>query len=157
MKLQRIKRVQRLIPDTRTKPKTVLSEIMRSNYVLQKEIIETIHKALAKLNPKDPQIKFWYKEASEAQTRAIDCAHKLAPYDHAKLANIEIKQSIEHRMVIRSPQKVKSVEEWAKITGASEAKLDEMSKKEIKFSTPAESIHDYDDDEDEINTQRQLN
>lgn len=155
--LKLAKKVQRLIPDTRTKPKTVLREIMHSNYTLQKEIIETIHKALEKLNPKDPQIKFWYKEAAEAQTRAIDCAHKLAPYEHPKLESMEVKQTIEHRMVIRSPQKVKSVEEWAKITGASEAKLDEMSKKEIKFSTPAESIHDFDDEDDEINTQRQLN
>lgn len=155
--LKYAKKVQRLIPDTRTNPKTVLRNVMLNNYTLQKEIVETFIKTLESINPKDPQIKFWYKELTAAQEKAIDCAHKLAPYEHPKLESMEIKQKIEHRMVIRAPQKMANVEQWMKITGASEAKLDELTPKEQKIREPEPSLHDFDEDLDEIETQKRLN
>lgn len=120
------------------------------------EICQTTMEGLTKINPKDPQLKYWYNEMVKASERAIDCAHKLAPYEHAKLESMEVKQTIEHRMVMRAPTKIKSVEEWAKITGASVAKLDELEKKEREATKPAESIHDYDDALDELETINQL-
>lgn len=131
---------------------------MLSNYTTQKEICETLIKNLEKINPKDPQIKFWYKELTECQETAIDCAAKAAAYLHPKLESMEVKQTVEHRMVMRAPQKVQSIEEWTKLTGATVAKLEEMDKKEASVSEPAPSIHDYDyDDEDQLETQRRLN
>lgn len=57
----------------------------------------------------------------------LDVASKYAPYCHAKLEAIEVKSEVEHRFVIRAPQKVKSVEEWMTITGAKVASIEEGS------------------------------
>lgn len=155
--LKRAKKVQRLIPDTQSSPLSVLLRTMRIADTLQQQICNAFIENLKKLNPKDPQLKFWYKELTEAQQRAIDCAHKAAPFKHGRLESIELKQTVEHRMVIRAPNKVKSVEEWAKLTGAEMGKLEDSKAKIKDITPPAPSIHDFDDDEDEISTQRQLN
>jgi hypothetical protein len=132
---------------------------MRINYTQQKEICSAFIDGIKKINPKDPALKFWYKELTECQNRAIDCAHKLAPYEHPKLESMEVKQTIEHRMVMRAPQKILDVDQWAKLTGATVAKLEDLQKRETTFAPRTESLHDFDEDEseDEINTQRQLN
>lgn len=120
------------------------------------EVIPFFINTLKEINPKDPDIKFWYKQGEAAQERAIDCAHKLAPYDHAKLESIEVKSTVEHRMVMRAPQKIANVDEWARITGASVAKLEDLEVKDKKFAPPAQSIHDYDELLDELDTQGKL-
>lgn len=158
--LKHKKKVQRLIPDPRSKPKTILRKNMLISQALADEIIPVFIQKVKEINPKDPQIKFWYKEMTSAQAMAIDCAHKLAPYEHAKLESMEIKQTVEHRMVMRAPAKIANVEEWAKITGASVAKLEELEKKQQEFKAPAASIHDFDnsnEDLDELETQKRLN
>lgn len=154
--LIRAKKVQRLIPDPRDKPKTILRKHMYAADKYHQEICQTTMEGLTKINPKDPQLKYWYSEMVKASERAIDCAHKLAPYEHAKLESMEVKQTIEHRMVMRAPTKIKSVEEWAKITGASVAQLDENAAKERELHKPAESIHDYDETLDQLETINQL-
>lgn len=155
--LKYIKRVQRLIPDIRNRPKSVLREHMHAAHRLHGEICSAFIEKIKEINPKDPALKYWYKEMVEASARAIDCAHKLAPYEHPKLESMEIKQTIEHRMVMRAPTKMASVDEWAKITGASVAKLDELEKPKVSMRELTQSLHDFDSDEDEIRTQRQLN
>lgn len=82
----------------------------------------------------------------------IDCAHKLAPYTAPKLESIEVKSKIEHKFVIKAPQAVKSVDEWAKITGAKQAKIEEMTPTINRIIPPAPSIHDY--EEEDIEDQR---
>jgi hypothetical protein len=86
----------------------------------------------------------------------IDCAHKLAPYCSPKLESIEVKSNIIHKYVIKAPQMIKSTDEWAKITGAERARIEDMAPQIDRITPPAPSIHDFDQDEDEISTQKHL-
>jgi hypothetical protein len=53
-----------------------------------------------------------HKEMGKFNDRAIDCATKLAPYTHAKLQSVEVKNTVEHRFVVRTPTAIKSSSEW---------------------------------------------
>src|SRR4029077_12319893 len=103
-----------------------------------------------------PQIKQLYMLMNKAGEVAIDCADKLAPHQSPKLESIEVRNQVEHRFVIRSPEKAKSIEEWAKMTGAQTIDYDPNSKKENTIQEPVPSIHDYDEEADEIDTQKRL-
>ena len=78
----------------------------------------------------------------------IDCAQKLAPYQSPKLESIEVKSKHEHRYVMRTPNQIKTVDEWASLTGATRAKREELIKESVK-SEVVPSIHDFDTDEDD--------
>lgn len=110
----------------------------------------------ARLKNDHPKLNSLMKMMVKFDDTVIDCATKLAPYQAPKLANIEIKSKVEHKFVIRAPSPISSVEEWQRITGAEQMKLNNQTKKEIKRTTLAPSIHDYDEEEDELNTQREL-
>lgn len=75
---------------------------------------------------------------------AVDCAHKLAPYQTPKLESIEVKSKVEHRYVMRAPQQMKSAEEWMKATGAEKVTPQEQIKQEVKREI-VKSVHDFDD------------
>lgn len=81
----------------------------------------------------------------------IDCAHKLAPYESPKLESIEVKNRIEHRFVIRTPQVMKNTSEWMAATGAESLTEDQVKKAALtqqKSTTPVPSIHDFSEDDD---------
>lgn len=116
------------------------------------------------------EMKKLYSLMDKADAIAIDCAHKLAPYQTPKLESIEVKNRVEHRFIIRAPQKIATLEEWTKKTGAEQLKTDQLTKKIDELTPPAPSIHDFDCDEgaiassehselvrDEINTRKRLN
>lgn len=102
------------------------------------------------------QLKQLYILMNKAGEVAIDCAHKLAPYQSPKLESIEVRNQVEHKFVIRAPAKFKSVEEWAKATGATFQEIDPLKKIEHNIKEPAPSLHDFDSDQDEIETNKKL-
>lgn len=88
-------------------------------------------------------------ELRKCKELVIDCATKLAPYQTPKLESLEVKSKVEHRFVVRAPQSIKSVEEWKKLTGAEELKIDQVKQQLVKEHKIVPSIHDYDTPEDE--------
>lgn len=52
------------------------------------------------------------KQMNGYNSLAIDCANKLAPYTHAKLQSVEVKNTVEHRFVMRTPTPIKNSTEW---------------------------------------------
>jgi len=122
-----------------------------------KEILEHIIELTLSQNKNSVALKQLYQQIDSANQTVIDCAHKLAPYQTPKLESIEVRNKIEHKFVLRAPQQVKSVDEWMKTTGAEKLAPEEVIvKKAPEASKPIESIHNYDMDEDEITTQKQL-
>lgn len=92
------------------------------------------------------QIKSLYSLMAKADETVIDCAHKLAPYQTPKLESIEVKGKVDHRYVMRAPQRINSVEEWMQKTGAERMKIEQLTKKEeIKRELPI-SLHDFEED-----------
>ena len=53
-----------------------------------------------------------HKDMLKFDIMAIECASKLAPYVHAKLSNIEVKSTIEHKFVMRTPTPIKDTNTW---------------------------------------------
>ena len=140
-----------------TKAISVLEDMLFNSYSQHKVILEIFKEKVEQINPKDPYIKFTLSELSKLEDRVLDCASKLAPYQSPKLESMEIKSQVEHRMVMRAPQRIASVTEWAKATGAEVAKLEDLNKVEKKMTEPAQSLHDFDEEDDEVNTQKLLN
>lgn len=72
-----------------------------------------------------------YKYFQESAAMAIDCANKLAPYKHAKLANIELKGELTKRYVIQAPSVAASNDAW--LESAQKAISQEAILKNAKF------------------------
>ena len=53
-----------------------------------------------------------HKQMMRFDELAIDCASRLAPYKHAKLASIEIKNETTHRYVVRTPEIIERTHDW---------------------------------------------
>ena len=54
------------------------------------------------------------KNLLHCKDMAIECAHKLAPYQAPKLQSIEVKKKITHKFVIQGPSVVKDANIWLK-------------------------------------------
>lgn len=94
----------------------------------------------------------------QADDIAIDCAHKLAPYESPKLETLEVKSRVEQKFVIVTPQPIKSAEDWNKITGSTELDPTQIKKDILTGSTHVPSIHDFvDNDDDEPTNKDRLN
>ena len=102
------------------------------------------------------QLKSLYTLMEKADQIVIDCAHKLAPYQSPKLESIEVKGKVDHRYVIRTPQPMSTINEWMKHTGAQQAKLADLDRKEIVQSVVEPSLNDFTDD-DEYNEPGMIN
>lgn len=150
---------------TLTTPIDVLRLKMNTYNKDAKAILETLLTSCQQLKDSvgaTPQlltnIKGLYTLMEKADQIAIDCAHKLAPYINPKLESIEVKSQVEHRYVIKGPSKINTVDEWMRITGAQQAKLGEVNKKEPELQPIVPSIHDFEDDDNyEPETERTLN
>lgn len=151
------KKVIRSISERRPlKATDVLYEKMHSYNKEAKEILNYLIEQIKQQNKNSPVLKQMYQLMQRADDIVIDCAHKLAPYQSPKLETIEVRNKVEHKFVLRAPKTVASVEEWAKLTGAEKIAVDEVKAK-IKEQAPiVESLHDFDEIEDEINTQKHL-
>ena len=90
------------------------------------------------------ELKILYTEFRRCSELACDYATKLAPYQSPKLESIEVKSEVEHRFVLRVPHQMKSVEEWAKLTGANKIKIEDITKIENQ-SKPV--VIDHEDEE----------
>ena len=154
MTLQYQKKVKRTIIQRPMKATDVLYEKMHTYNNEARSILAALIKMMEQQNKNSPALRELYLLMRKADDIVIDCAHKLAPYQTPKLETIEVRNKIEHRYVLRAPTPIKSVDEWSKQTGAERAKVEELADKaKLKESAPpVESIHDYDDDEDEIKT-----
>lgn len=121
-----------------------------------KEILTYLISEMKAQNKNSPALKSLYQMMSKADEVAIECAAKLAPYQTAKLESIEVKSKIQHSFVIRAPQRIANLEDWQKITGATALPPD--TKVEEKQLAPIQpSIHDFDLEDDEIETFRTIN
>lgn len=58
-----------------------------------------------------------YKLMLDNKSMLIEIAAKLAPYEHAKLESVEVKATVEHRFVIRVPEKAKDTKAWLENCG----------------------------------------
>lgn len=134
----------------------VLYKTMVAYNVEHKRILSFLIDAIKEDNKNIAQLKQLYILMNKAGEVAIDCAHKLAPYQSPKLESIEVKNQVEHRFVIQAPNKVKSIDEWAKMTGATTQELDPTKQIEHKIQEPVQSLHDFDADQDEIETNKKL-
>jgi len=76
-------------------------------------------------------------------TRAIDTSAKLMQFYHPKLEAIEVKNEVEHHYVIKAPDAIKSVDEWARLTGAETLRCRSRDQDRPTFGEPVPSIHDY--------------
>jgi len=89
----------------------------------------------------------------ECTSLSSENAAKLAPYRHPKLESVDIRSEVEHRFVLRSPEPVKSIDDWAKATGAS---ILDVTKQLEKFEPPKpkpyiSELAEMESDEDEAN------
>jgi len=140
--LKYTKKVKRYVSNGVSKAVDVLRDAMLDSNHKHKEILELLILKVETINPKDPMVKFYMTELRKLREDLIDTAAKLAPYESPKLETMEIKQTVEHRMVIRSPKKISSIDEWAKLTGATKGEVG--STKVVKELAPiVPSIHDY--------------
>ncbi len=156
MKLQYAKRVARTIVQRPLRATDVLYAKMHVYNNEAKAILSAMLDNI-KNTGNIMAIRELYLLMRKADDVVIDCAHKLAPYQSPKLETIEVRNKIEHRYVLRAPTPVKSVEEWTKITGAEKVRVEQAMAKEKELTPEAPSIHDYEDDEDEITTNKLLN
>ena len=53
-----------------------------------------------------------HKDMHRFNDIVIECASKLAPYQDAKLQNIEIKQKVTHRFVVVAPRPIANTDSW---------------------------------------------
>lgn len=134
----------------------VLHEKMHTYNKEAKEILKYLIDEMTAQNKNSPALKSLYQLMSKADDVVIDCASKLAPYQSPKLNTIEVKSKVEHRYVLRAPKQIKSVEDWAEMTGAKTLSSEELEKKAKEFAPKVETLHDYDATEDEIETQKRL-
>jgi hypothetical protein len=58
-----------------------------------------------------------YKHMTLLRKELVDIAHKLAPFEHAKLESVEVKSEVEHRFVVRSPPTSPDVGSFMKLVG----------------------------------------
>jgi hypothetical protein len=121
-----------------------------------KEILSFLIEQIKKQNANSSALKSMYQLMQKADDIAIDCAHKLAPYQDAKLATIEVRNKIEHRFVLRAPKQIESVESWMKQTGAEKLRSDQINPIKQQFAPTEPSLHDYDEEEDIKETNKQL-
>lgn len=121
-----------------------------------REILSYLIEQMRAQNKNSPALKSLYQLMQKADEIVIDCAHKLAPYQDAKLNAIEIKSKISHSFVLRAPTKVKSIKEWQELTGA-EVLPPNTKAEEHKLSPIEPSIHDFDEEELIEDQKRMLN
>jgi hypothetical protein len=102
-----------LQPDKR-KPRDVLRDMMLFYDGQFKDIVADVILKLreepSKTNVSD--IAAMVKAFHEAAKMALDCATKLAPYEHPKLESIEVRKELTHRFVIRAPTVMPDRVEW---------------------------------------------
>ena len=102
-----------LKPDLR-KPRDVLRDLMLFYDTQAKDIIADIILRLKDEVSRGTgsELALMYKKFSECAQIAIDCASKLAPYEHPKLESIEVRKELTHRFVIRAPTVMPDPKEW---------------------------------------------
>lgn len=121
-----------------------------------KQILSHLIETIKQQNKNSPALRELYLLMRKADDIVIDCAHKLAPYQTPKLESIEVRNKVEHKFVLRAPKAVSSIEEWTKLTGAAKIAPEQVMVRNKETAEPAASIHDYDEEEDQLNTQKQL-
>jgi len=55
------------------------------------------------------------KQIIHCNDMAVECAHKLAPYQNAKLQSIEVKKKVTHKFVIQAPKPSQDPEHWLQL------------------------------------------
>ena len=112
-----------LKPDLR-KPRDVLRDLMLFYDTQAKDIIADIILRLKDEVSRGTgsELALMYKKFAECAQIAIDCASKLAPYEHPKLESIEVRKELTHRFVIRAPTVMPDPKEWL-ATAQSEQRL----------------------------------
>jgi hypothetical protein len=154
----RAKKVVRAITQRPLRATDVLYHKMHVYNNEAKAILKILIDRTKTVNTASPVLRELYLLMRKADDIAIDCAHKLAPYQSPKLESIEVKNRVEHRFVLRAPKPIASVDEWTKQTGAERARVEEAMAKTKDIAPVAPSLHDYDEDyEDEIKTHKMLN
>lgn len=68
--------------------------------------------------PRGDMLALMYKKFEQCAEKARECAAKLAPYQSPRLESIETKTEVEHRFVVRIPNKYENSQEW--LTAAQE-------------------------------------
>jgi len=79
--------------------------------------------------------------------RAIETATKLALFCHPKLVAVELKSEVEQKFVIKAPDQMASVDDWAKRTGAQYLTFADQANVGAKQQPIKPSIHDFEDTE----------
>lgn len=62
--------------------------------------------------PRGDILALMYKKFEQCAEKARECAAKLAPYQSPRLESIETKTEVEHRFVVRIPNKYENSQEW---------------------------------------------
>lgn len=100
--------------------KDVLRENMLFYHFKSKDILAQIIAGLKLANVAPQLLGEMYKRFAESSDMAIKCAKELAPYEHPKLQNIEMKGELTKRYVIRAPEQAKNSSEWLKTINPAE-------------------------------------
>lgn len=156
MKLLRSKKILRHITKVPLKATDVLYQKMHTYNKEAKEILSYIIENIKQQNKNSPALRELYLLMKKADELAIDCAHKLAPYQTPKLESIEVRNKVEHKFVLRAPKAVSSIEEWTKLTGAGKLSPEQINTKVKELTPAAESLYDFDEEQDQIETQKNL-
>jgi hypothetical protein len=152
-----LKYVRRKYKQLNTRPLRATDVLYEKMHTYNKEAklcLQEIIKMISAQNKNAPALRELYLLMAKADDIVIDCAHKLAPYQDARLQAIEVKTKVEHRFVLRAPTPVKNVQEWINQTGAEKLLLEDKMGNKIEVeseSAPAPSIHDFEEDEVETN------
>ena len=109
-------------------PASVLQEKMEFYHNKAEVICLKIIEVLKTHNPtRGDLLAMMYKNMQSCNDIAIDCAAKLAPYKHPKLESVEMKKSVTHRFVVRSPNVIPNKDDWLNSIGPiEEPKLIEL-------------------------------
>ena len=98
--------------------------------------------------PRGVELFQLFKLMVENKERLVDIATKLAPYEHAKLASLDVKQETTVNFVIRAPAVVANTNDWIAMTdGAGKNNIienDNVHRKQISIDA---TILDDDDDD----------
>jgi hypothetical protein len=147
MKIKHAKLRHRAIHVPMTKATDVLYRKMVAYNTEATAILEYLTEVMRQTNPNSVEMVRLYNLMIKKDETVIDCAHKLAPYQTPKLESVEVKSRIEHKFVIKAPNHMSSVEDWAKKTGADNMDITEHTNKEVKFKEVKPSLQDFDQEE----------
>jgi len=150
------KQTKSRLPQLKTKATDILYDKMITYDTKAKDILNALISSLkSQEKAQFDKIKAMYLQMRQCDDIVIDCAHKLAPYQSPKLESVEVNKKVEHRYVLQVPQPMKTKEDWMNHVGATKIKSEEMTRDLPATSKIAPSVHDFSEDEDELETYKQ--